>query len=315
MDYGRPDRVPCFEEGIRDEVIKAWRSQGLPANKHLADMYPYDARREIAVDLEPHPELKRLPAATSDLAAFRESLDPTDPKRLSRNWQGFVDTCHTGGQTLMMRVHSGFFLTMGVHTWSRFMEVMNLIIDHPEATREIMMIQGEFCAGMTDRVLEDLEIDAAIFSEPIGGNDKPLVSPRTYEEFVLRSYEPILNTLKNHGVETIVFRTYANARVLIPSIIKWGFNCVWACEAGIEAMDYRGMRREFGRDLRLIGGIDLDILRLGKAAIKREVENKVLPLLADGGYVPLADGRVREDVPFENYAYYRQLLQEAAGRG
>jgi hypothetical protein len=75
-------------------------------------------------------------------------------------------------------------------------------------------------------------------------------------------------------------------------------------------MDYRDLRREFGRDLRLIGGIDLDALRHGKQAIRREITEKVPPLLADGGYVPLADGRVREDVPFENYVYYRQLLQE-----
>jgi hypothetical protein len=26
--------------------------------------------------------------------------------------------------------------------------------------------------------------------------------------------------------------------------------------------------------------------------------------------VPLADGRVREDVTFENYVYYRRLLEE-----
>ncbi len=38
------------------------------------------------------------------------------------------------------------------------------------------------------------------------------------------------------------------------------------------------------------------------------VEEKVPPLVAEGGYIPLADGRVRVDVPFENYVYYRQLL-------
>jgi hypothetical protein len=59
----------------------------------------------------------------------------------------------------------------------------------------------------------------------------------------------------------------------------------------------------------LIGGIDLDALRRDKEAIRREVEEKVPPLVADGGYVPLADGRVRADVPFENYVYYRQLLE------
>ena len=76
------------------------------------------------------------------------------------------------------------------------------------------------------------------------------------------------------------------------------------------AMDYRSIRKEFGRDLRLIGGIDLDVLREGKEAIRREVEEKVPALLEQGGYVPLADGRVRADIPFENYIYYRKLLEK-----
>jgi uroporphyrinogen decarboxylase len=75
-------------------------------------------------------------------------------------------------------------------------------------------------------------------------------------------------------------------------------------------MDYRDIRQEFGRELRMIGGIDLDALRRDREAIRREVEEKVPSLVADGGYVPLADGRIRADVPFDNYAYYRQLLQK-----
>ncbi|HUS91778.1 MAG TPA: hypothetical protein VM695_07995, partial [Phycisphaerae bacterium] len=70
------------------------------------------------------------------------------------------------------------------------------------------------------------------------------------------------------------------------------------------------LRRRFGRSLRLIGGIDLDALLRGKDAIRREIETKVPPLLAEGGYVPVADGRVRANVPFESYAYYRRVLQE-----
>jgi uroporphyrinogen-III decarboxylase len=130
-----------------------------------------------------------------------------------------------------------------------------------------------------------------------------------YEEFVLPSYDPLLQVLRRRGIETLIFITYANARLLIPSILKWGFNCLWACEVSVDAMDYRDLRREFGRDLRLIGGIDLDALRKGRDAIREEIEAKVPSLVADGGYVPLADGRVREDVAFEDYAYYRQLLR------
>jgi len=187
---------------------------------------------------------------------------------------------------------------------------MRLLVQKPDLVREAMDIVGEFSAALAEKVLRQTPVDAAIFSEPIGGNDRPLLSPGMYEEIVLASYQPVLAVLRKYGVETIIFRTYANARLLIPTILKWGFNCLWACEVNVEAMDYRELRREFGRDLRLIGGIDLDALRLGKEAIRRELLEKVPPLIADGGYVPLADGRVREDIPFENYLYYRELLRE-----
>ena len=175
---------------------------------------------------------------------------------------------------------------------------------------QAMLIYGEFAAGLAERILVDLEVDAAIFSEPIGGNHGSLISPMMYEEFVLVSYEPILDVLRKFGVQTIIMRTYANMRSLIPSMLKWGINCLWACEVNIEAMDYIDLRRTYGHQLRLIGGIDLDILRSEKEIIQREIERTVPPLVTDGGYVPLADGRVREDVPFENYAYYRHILEQ-----
>ena len=209
---------------------------------------------------------------------------------------------------LFLRVHRGFFLSMGVYDWRRFTKVISLLLDDPEFVREAMLIHGEYKAVLLDNVLQDVDIDAVIFSEPIGGNTGPLISPEMYEEFVLKSYIPILNIAKKHGVDTIILRTYANIRVLIRSILRYGFNCLWACETDSVAMDYRDLRREFGRDLRLIGGIDLDVLRQDEATICREIAEKVPPLIADGGYIPLADGRVRKDVPFENYVYYRRLL-------
>ncbi|MCS6859513.1 MAG: hypothetical protein NZT92_04240 [Abditibacteriales bacterium] len=66
----------------------------------------------------------------------------------------------------------------------------------------------------------------------------------------------------------------------------------------------------FGRDLRLIGGVDLDVLLQSKRDITREIESKVPPLLQRGGYIPVVDGRVRANVPLENYLHYRQVLQQ-----
>ena len=310
MGYGKPDRVPYFEEGIRKDVLKIWRSQGLAKGADLEALFPSDYRERIEVDLEPRPKLPSGRDKLTDLNKFQRRLDPDDKRRLPNRWPRRVRNWRSRDHVLMLWVHRGFFLTMGVRDWESFTEVMMLLLDQPDVVRKRMNIQGEFAAQLTDRILQEVEIDAAVFSEPIGGNDRPLISPQMYEEFVLRNYKPILDVLCCHNIETICFQTFANARILIPGILKWGFNCLWACEVNIDAMDYRSLRKEFGRDLRLIGGIDLDALRKNKAAIKQEIEEKVPPLIEDGGYIPLADGRVRADVPYENYVYYRKLLEE-----
>jgi hypothetical protein len=47
----------------------------------------------------------------------------------------------------------------------------------------------------------------------------------------------------------------------------------------------------------------------GQAALGGQMR-VVPPLLEQGGYIPLADGRVRANIPFSSYRAYRRLLQE-----
>jgi hypothetical protein len=177
-----------------------------------------------------------------------------------------------------------------------------------------MRVIGQYAANLTEAVLREVKADALVFSEPIGSNAGALISPQTYESLVLPSYEPLLATARESGVRTIVCRTYANIKALIPSLLKWGIDCLWACEVEPTVMSYPGLRKEFGRDLKLIGGIDLDALRKSPDTIREAVE-AVAPLSEEGGYIPLADGRVRADVPYENYVYYRELLKNITHGG
>ncbi len=79
MRYEKTDRVPYFEEGIRKDVIKAWRTQGLSKKAELSEMFSTDRREEIEVDLEPRPKLKKWPASRNELNVLRKSLDPVIP--------------------------------------------------------------------------------------------------------------------------------------------------------------------------------------------------------------------------------------------
>ena len=310
MRFGAPDRVPYFDEGFREGVLSIWRRQGLPRRADLSKIFQYDRREHIELDLDPHPAPAKWPRSRRELDRFRNSMDPGKPNRLPKRWSDKVRVWKNRDHILVLEVHNGFFLSMGVHGWERFYEVIFLLKDDPRFVKDLMGIQGHLSAALTDRVLQDTDIDAALFLEPIGGNDRPLLSPEMYEEFVLSSYEPVLEVLRRHRVETIIFFTFGNPRVLLPRVMKRGFNCLWACETNPQSMDYRDLRKQLGGELRLIGGIDLDALRRGKERIRREIEEKVPPLLEQGGYIPLADGRVREDIPYENFLYYRRLLEE-----
>jgi len=310
MRRGAPDRVPLFGEGIRPGVFKEWKQWGLKTEKDLASKFAYDRREEIYLDLDPHPSLDKWPTSMAELETLRASLDPDDPIRLPDNWRKRAKGLQARDYPLMLRVHEGLFLTLGVMGWDRFEEVMYLLTDEPDFVTELMNLHGEFAAKLTDRILQDVSVDAVVFSEPLGGNDGPLVSPKMHEQYVLESLQPLMTVIEKHAIETVILRTYANTRIILPGAVKYGINCLWACEVEPSAMDYLDIRRQFGNDLRLIAGIDLDTLLGDKDSIRREMERVVPPLLDQGGYVPLLDGRVREYTPHDNYQYYRELLGE-----
>lgn len=310
MSFEYPDRVPLFEEGIRDAVLEAWHSQGLGKDQRLTDLFIYDQRKEIEPELDPIPYPHHWPKSIDELPGLKKRLKLDDPRRMPEDWQSLLRTNKTRMIPLFLRVHHGFFLSMGVEEWGRFTTVLELLVDDPEFVHASMGMQGEFAAQMAEKILSQIQVDGVIFSEPIGGNHGPLISPKMYESFVLKSYQPLFEVLRRFDVSIIILRTYANARVLLPAVVKAGFNCLWAHECSMQAMDYRILRAEFGRDLRLIGGIDTNVLRQGKDAIRCELEEKVSDLLASGGYIPLANSRVREEIPFENYVYYRRMLEQ-----
>jgi uroporphyrinogen decarboxylase len=69
------------------------------------------------------------------------------------------------------------------------------------------------------------------------------------------------------------------------------------------------IRRRYGRDLVIQGGIDKRALAGTRQEIEREVLRKVPWLSLQGGYFPQVDHLVPPDVSLENYAYYSALVR------
>jgi hypothetical protein len=310
MQYGHPDRIPYFENEIRREVINRWCKEGLGSATELRRLYPTDAYTEIEPDLYPSHPIPEESAGPAMLKKLKKRLNFDSALRLPLNWIKLKKQLSANQEIQILVVHQGLFLSLGVESWRGFDRLMDRIRDQRNFIISWMEIYGDFAAKLADKILSAVKVDAALFNEPIGGLNGPLLSPAMYKELALDNYQPVLRILARHGVPVTIFRTYANARLLLPQVLAAGFNCLWAYETNCREMEYPELRREFGRDLRLIGGIDTDALRQDRDAIRREIEEKVPALLADGGYIPTADGRIREDVSFQNYQYYRKLMQK-----
>jgi len=312
MHYGNPDRIPYFEEGIRHDVIRVWRKQGLKSKKELTRLFPNDPRDEIYIDLDPHPAVVKPGIKLSEI---RKRLDPDSKNRWPWYWNRSVKKWRTSDTIRLLRVHRGFFLAFGVDGWETFDQTITLICENPEYVKAYLEIYGHFCAEMAERVLTHVSVDGVIFSEPIGGKEGPLISPAFYCSVILPTYKPIFDILRKYNISIIIIRTYANIQPFLPFLLDAGFNCLWACEPDIPEMDYRVLRELYGKNLRLIGGLNINCLLGDKNQIRDELNQKIPQLIKEGGYIPLADGRIRSNVPYDNYVYYRQLLITYTNKG
>ena len=310
LRFGKPDRVPLFSEGMREKVLENWRSQGYLRERSLSEIFHFDLREEISFELPSNIDYFELANRSEGLLWLEIALDSQIEDCMPTSWLENVARWNTRSHVLMLMVHWGFFQTMGVHDWKTFTQLIYLLADAPNFVRDAMELNGIFASKLVSKFFDKVDVDSVIFSEPIGGDHGSLISPKMYRDIAMAGYLPILKELNHFEVDIAIWRTYANTNRLIPIVKEVGINTIWACESNPEVMDYIRIREQYGDDLALIGGFDLDLLRYDKVKIRTELESKLPLLLAQGGYIPLADGRVREDIPFENYEYYRRLLEK-----
>jgi uroporphyrinogen decarboxylase len=102
---------------------------------------------------------------------------------------------------------------------------------------------------------------------------------------------------------------------LLPMLIDAGINGLWISNIMSAEMEYSSLRREYGSDVALIGGIDATALSRDEVAVRRAVMDMVPRLLESGRYLPCLDDRPRENTSFPVYRLYRELLAELALRG
>lgn len=306
----RVDRPPLLEEGVRDEVLDLWHRQGLPSGKTHIDVFGLLPHERVGPDLKYVPSYFGRVFGLSS-SEYRKAFD-ISPRRFPEDWRETVRRLEKRDHVVCIWASRGFLQALGVGDWTTLEEVLVGAVRYPARIRDRMELYGDFCTRMLEATMRDVDPEFVYLSEPISDNGGPLISPAMFEEFMIPVYERIASTARSLGCEHILLSTYGDSSPLFPLLFDAGISMLWISEAAaLPELDYRRIRSRYGPALGLIGGIPLTVLRSGSPRLIRNTLKEIVPsLLRSGRYVPLASGRVREDIPWTVYKCYREALAE-----
>jgi uroporphyrinogen decarboxylase len=176
--------------------------------------------------------------------------------------------------------------------------------DQPELVHDIVELHAEFLIESARPTLEHTTVEYVCLNEDMAMKSGPLLSPRTYKAFIFPRLKRVIDFLKSHGVRYVAIDTDGNPEPLIPLLLDAGVDIIWPLERAANQDPLR-LRRQYGRSLRLWGGVDKRVLARGPAAIDEHLRT-LSPLIDEGGFIPSVDHTVPPDVSWSSFQHYME---------
>jgi len=183
--------------------------------------------------------------------------------------------------------------------------------DYPEMVEDMVETCCVLVEDFLDQVLPHFDFDFAAGWEDICFKNGPIVSVDFFKNVVMPRYKRISKKLRAAGIDIWYTDCDGDVRPILPYLLEGGINCLFpfevnGCSHPAELLD------KYGKELRIMGGVDKLQLKQGREAIKAYLET-LAPLVERGGYIPFCDHRCPPDVNPDDYLYYLDLKEEMFG--
>ncbi len=242
-------------------------------------------------------------------AELKKRYNPLAPIRYPQWWDEWVRIWDTRSYPLALLTNGSFGLYSQLRSWVGTEAISYLFFDDPALVEEMLEFNTDFLLTLVEPALQTVHFDFFNFFEDFAGKGGPLISPAIFRKFFLPHYRRITERLRQAGITSIWLDSDGDPEVLIPLLLEAGITCLWPLEQA-SGMDPVRLRKTYGRDLALAGGIDKQVLAQDKQAIEQELYAKIPPLLEQGGYLPHLDHTVQPDVSYDNFQYYLELKEQ-----
>jgi uroporphyrinogen decarboxylase len=188
-----------------------------------------------------------------------------------------------------------------------------LLADDEALYDEIIDTVGELCYRCVEWSLNSgAHFDFAHFWEDICFNGGPIISPLVFEAKMGPWYKRITDLLNAHGIEIVSLDCDGKIDALVPIWFNNGVNTMFPIEVGTWKASIEPWRKEHGKGLRGIGGMNKTLFACDHAAIDVEIE-RLRPLVDLGGYIPCPDHVIPPDAEWDNVRYYCDRMRAVFG--
>ncbi|MCX6030519.1 MAG: hypothetical protein NT169_14630 [Chloroflexi bacterium] len=165
---------------------------------------------------------------------------------------------------------------------------------------------------LTDRMIAGLEkyldavgpyIDLITFSDDLGSQRAPLISPKMYRRMIKPYQAEVLSVIHKRSKAKVFFHSCGNVYPLIGDFIEIGVDVLNPVQVSAGEMgDTARLKREFGDKITFCGAVDTQwVLPYGTTNdVRAEVRRRIRDLAPGGGYILAAVHCIQPDVPPEN---------------
>jgi len=299
-DVPNVDMIPPFEEKVikeTDRYIVSIGKDGITSKKLKTSSEEF------------MPQWLEYPV--KDLQDFRKLKQRYDAETPGRYpppelWQKKVKAWDERNYHLRPPGEFGAYYTL--RQWLGTENLSVAFYDQPRLIHEMIDFLGDFLIRVLQKAVGEIDFDDFYIAEDMAYKGAPLISPKCFRQFLLPFYKRVIPFMRGHGIRIFNIDSDGNYDALIPLLLEGGVTGTWPLEqASGHEMNPVALRKKYGNDLALMGGIDKRVLAKDKKSIKTELESKLPYLLSSGGYIPFVDHLIPPDIPFENFEYYIEL--------
>ncbi len=343
IHYGEFDRVPVFHWKGWPETLERWVAEGMPEDVDENEYFnaePLWAGVGVNLGLYPPFEEETL-EDTEEYRIFRDEsgVVQQDWKHKScipryidftlktgRDWDTFkkrlqphpdripedLETDIANAENSGLPVFIGTASMMGwVRNWMGVVNVSYLMCEEPDVYADMVDTLAELACWGIDQVVPKMNStpDIGFGWEDICGKNGPLVSPSIFDQCVAPGYLKMRTKLEEYAIGLLGLDSDGQIEPLLKNWLDAGVNVHFPIEIGTWKANPMALRKKFGKELRIIGGIDKLELEKGPDAIDAEIARRV-PLMKSGGYVPLPDHLITPGTALDDYKHYLSRIRD-----